>query len=207
MASERISRKSPLRLSSSKAPSSERSTSALPEMAVRGVRKSCEIDLSRLARSCSFLAMTAAFSRSSSACARARASEASPATASASLRSTGRRASPIRQMPMTPTTSAPQRRGRYRPDAGGKSSVPTPVLSPSSKALLAMDGSIIGVRDEAAPAENSLCAKKPSPSSQYQTTTASRRRDSWAPAAPTICSRVSQRRKASSASRMILVLR
>ena len=207
MASERISRKSPSRFLALRSSPSDRSTSALPEIAVRGVLKSCEIDLSRLARSCSFLARTAAFSRSSSALARARASDASPATASASLRSAGSGAAPIRQMPMTPTTSVPERRGRYKPDAEGKSFVPTPTLSPSSKALLAIESSITGGVGDAPAEEKLLCSKKPSPSSQYHTTVASRSLDSWAPAALTISRRVSQRRKASSASSMILVLR
>ena len=66
MASERMSLSRPSRARASSASPLERSTSALPEMAVSGVRRSCEIDLRRFALSCSFFAMTAAFSRSSS---------------------------------------------------------------------------------------------------------------------------------------------
>ena len=79
--------------------------SALPEMAVRGVLRSCEIDLSKLALSCSFLASTAASSRSRTARSRSSAMAASPTTERQVACSSSSRASPQDMMPTTPKVS------------------------------------------------------------------------------------------------------
>ena len=111
-ASDRMSRSSSARLSALSASPSESRTSAFPEIAVSGVRRSCEIERRRLARSCSFLASTAASSRCSSAWMRLSARDASPTTASASFCSAGSGVLLPRQAPITPITSSSEMTGR-----------------------------------------------------------------------------------------------
>ena len=105
VASERMSAASFARCPSVRTAASERSTSALPAMAVSGVRRSWEIERRRLALSCSFLAVTAAHSRCSRAELRARASDASPAMDAAMLASSWPRAASSTSMASTPATT------------------------------------------------------------------------------------------------------
>ena len=85
---------------------------AFPEIEVSGVRRSWEMDRSRLARSCSFFARTAAASFSSRFFWFSRARAHSPRTESRMLVSKESRGLSAAAIPMTPYTRSPVRMDR-----------------------------------------------------------------------------------------------
>ncbi len=107
-----------------------RSARALPAPAITasGVRRSCEIEASRVLRRLSFSEARLAASASSARRARSSASPVCPAKVSSRCRCSGRS---TRRALAGSTANTPRRRlsspsGRYRPAAAGSVSVPSP---------------------------------------------------------------------------------
>ena len=87
---------------------------ALPEIDVNGVRKSCEMERSKFARNCSFLARIAAFSLSFATFSFSKANAHSPKIESIMLFSNSSKGSSSMTMPTTPYTLSFIRIARYK---------------------------------------------------------------------------------------------